>query len=254
MSNTVRVIDASGQELSPCPGEKAERLIAAGKAQREPGAPATIRLTRSIALPDVASQKPDPMDLRDRRVLLHICCAPCATYVVRDLCRRGADVTGYWFNPNIHPFSEHEARRQSLASYAERIGLPMVWEEGYEMPSFLSRIVGKERHGQRCQICYSLRLSRTAETAVARGLTHIATTLAISPYQDLEAIADVGQREAVAHGVAFHKDNWRRGFAESHRLAREAGLYRQHYCGCIYSEWEALDQDAPTRRSRDEEE
>ena len=240
-----RVVDATGQVLSPCDEEKALRLVAEGRATLLSEQPLTIQLHRTISLPERSEEK-DP--LAGQRLLLHICCAPCATYTVGRFREAGVEVTGHWFNPNIHPFREHELRREALAGYASTIALPMIWEPGYEMPEFLWQVVGRECFRQRCALCYRLRLERTAIVAAREGFTLFSTTLLISPYQDLDAIVRIGEELAQRHGVAFWGENLRRGYAEHHRLAREAGLYRQHYCGCIYSEWEALDRQATTHR------
>jgi len=148
-------------------------------------------------------------------------------------------VTAFWCNPNIHPFGEHERRRESLARYASETGLSVVWEPGYDMISFLRRVVGHERVGERCALCYEQRLARTAQRAAELGMDAICTTLLISPYQDQALIRRLGEDAAAQHGVTFYFENLRRGFAEHHRLAVEHNLYRQDYCGCIYSEWEA---------------
>jgi len=183
----------------------------------------------------------------NRHILLHICCGPCATYTVKRLREEGWDVTGYWFNPNIQPYSEHERRREALIKFADAVSLPIIWEPGYEMVSFLREVVGHERFRERCTFCYRLRLERTARVAAERGFEAMTTTLLISPYQDQKAIRTLGEELAQARGLAFYFENFRQGFAEHHRLAKEYDLYRQRYCGCVYSEWEALDRQAATR-------
>jgi len=172
------------------------------------------------------------------RILLHICCAPCATYTIKRLWEEGFEVTGFWYNPNIHPWTEHEKRRESLVKYAEAIGLPTIWKERYDMPLFLRAVVGHERFGERCTICYRLRLEKTADVASERGFDAFTTTLLISPYQDQELIRHIGEEIGARYGVEFHFEDFRWGWSERGRLTREHGLYRQQYCGCIFSEWE----------------
>jgi predicted adenine nucleotide alpha hydrolase (AANH) superfamily ATPase len=171
-------------------------------------------------------------------MLLHVCCAPCSTYTIDRLRSQGFQVTGFWYNPNIHPWQEHERRREALAAYAEEAHLPMIWHSTYEMPLFLRAVAGKERFRQRCAICYRLRLERTAETAEKGEFDAFTTTLLISPYQDQEIIKTTGERIAGQHGLQFYFENFRHGWAERGRMTREHDLYRQQYCGCIYSEWE----------------
>jgi len=251
----VNVIDAAGKRLSATSPDKAQRLVDAGKAARVSDDPPTIQL--AYAVPNAPTPHPrcetGPRDKQlgeGRRILLHVCCAPCATYTVARLREHGFAVTGYWYNPNVHPFSEHERRRETLADYAAQIDLPMIWEEGYEVLDFMRAIQGQEQFRVRCKVCYHMRLERAATTAAREGFDAFTTTLLISPYQDQAAIRAIGERLAALYGVDFYFENLRRGWAEHHRLTREAELYSQRYCGCLYSEWEALDRQAVTLPSR----
>jgi hypothetical protein len=106
--------------------------------------------------------------------------------------------------------------------------------------------VGQETFRQRCRICYRLRLERTARTAAREGYDAFTTTLLISPYQDQAAIQEIGPELAERYGVSFYFENFRRGWAEHGQMVREHELYSQRYCGCVYSEWEALDRSAST--------
>ena len=173
-----------------------------------------------------------------KRILLHVCCGPCGTYPVNRLREEGFEVTGFWYNPNVHPWMEHERRRESLARYAEEVGLPVIWHPTYEMPRFLRNVAGQERFRERCRWCYRMRLMKTARVAVERGFDAFTTTLLISPYQDQDLIRTIGEAAAEQYEVPFYFENFRRGWSERGRLTREHDLYRQQYCGCIYSEWE----------------
>lgn len=173
-----------------------------------------------------------------QRLLLHTCCGPCSTYPVQRLRQEGFDVTAFWHNPNIHPFSEHERRREALRQFAQAVDLTVIEEPGYEMVQFLRAVCGKEAFRERCRICYRMRLERTAQVARAQGFAAFTTTLLISPHQDEEAIRAIGEEVGRAAGVPFYYERFRRGWSERGRLAREHGLYRQDYCGCVYSEWE----------------
>lgn len=186
----------------------------------------------------------------DARILAHVCCAPCATYPVARLRQQDYKVTGFWYNPNIHPFAEHEKRRESLVSFAQRVNLPMLWAvydsaasdaaESYtDMPAFFRAVAGRERFRERCALCYRMRLQRTAQQARKGGYDAFTTTLLISPYQDQNLIREIGEELATEYEIVFYFENFRRGWAERGRLAREYGLYLQRYCGCLYSEWEA---------------
>jgi len=231
----VVVLDAGGQRLSPTTRERAEQLLAKGRARLLSEAPPVIQLTYAVSLPHPPEE---PLPGRGKRLLLHICCGPCAAYPIHRLREEGFQVTGFWYNPNVHPWREHERRRESAARYAQAVELPMIWAPGYEMVRFLREVVGHEEFGRRCRICYRLRLGRTAQVAAREGFDAFTTTLLISPYQDQEAIHRIGEEVGRIEGVAFYFENFRRGWSQGRHMARQHDLYRQQYCGCIYSEWE----------------
>jgi predicted adenine nucleotide alpha hydrolase (AANH) superfamily ATPase len=244
------VLDAEGTELSPTSIDKARRLVAAGRATLVSESPFVVRLNYTVQLPP----QPEPVEERPigegKSILLHVCCAPCGTYTVERLRELRFAVTGFWYNPNIHPWSEYERRRETLAHYVAEINLPMIWAEGYEMTSFLRAVAGHERFGERCAICYRMRLARTAQVAATQGFEAITTTLLISPYQNQGLIRQIGETVAEEHGVKFYFENFRRGWARRGHLACEHDLYQQRYCGCVYSEWEAGDPQAWTNPRR----
>jgi predicted adenine nucleotide alpha hydrolase (AANH) superfamily ATPase len=173
-----------------------------------------------------------------QRILLHTCCGPCATYPTVRLRDEGFEVTAFWYNPNIHPFSEHERRHEALAQFAAAVQLEVLKAPGYEMVEFFRAVVGQEAFRERCRVCYRLRLERTAQAAHTGGYDAFSTTLLISPYQDEPALREIGTAAGEAAGVPFYYERFRQGWNVRGQLAREYGLYRQQYCGCIYSEWE----------------
>jgi predicted adenine nucleotide alpha hydrolase (AANH) superfamily ATPase len=245
---TVRVLDSNGRRLSPCSPERATALVAQGKARVVSEDPLTVQLPYAVELPP----EPEPEGVRavgeGRRILLHVCCGPCSTYSIDRLREEGFEVTGFWYNPNIHPFVEHEKRLAAMEEYAATVGLPLLREESYEMREFLRTVVGHEAHGERCGLCYAMRLTRTAQEAARRGFDAFTTTLLISPHQDQERIHEAGVIAASEHGVEFHFENLRKGWSERGRLTREHDLYRQQYCGCLYSEWERYSGEQITSR------
>jgi predicted adenine nucleotide alpha hydrolase (AANH) superfamily ATPase len=169
-------------------------------------------------------------------VLLHTCCGPCATYVVKSLQDKGLEVTAFWYNPNIHPFTEHQRRLEAMQTFARETKLPLIIAEGYDMLKYFRAVVGNESN--RCPDCYRLRLGKTAEVARQKEFDAFTTTLLISPYQNHYLLHEVGNKIAQEHKVEFYYEDFRLGFRESHRISKELGLYHQGYCGCIYSEWE----------------
>ena len=235
----VVVLDANGQPLSPTTPEKAQQLIAQGKAALVGEEPFTIQLSYRVELPPKPAEVQKPGE--GKRLLLHICCGPCSTYPIERLREEGFQVTGFWYNPNIHPWQEHQRRRESLQKYAEAVDLPVIWHEQYEMPLYLRAVAGHEKFRERCRICYRMRLEKTARVAAEGGFDAFTTTLLISPHQDQSLIRQIGEEVAEEWGAGaleFYFENFRRGWSERGRLTHEHGLYRQQYCGCIYSEWE----------------
>ena len=171
-------------------------------------------------------------------VLVHICCGPCATYVVRAL-REDFHPTGYFYNPNIHPEGEYTLRREALEAYAVDAGLPLR-EGAYDVGRWLERVAGHQddpEGGERCAICFRVRLEETARHAKAHGFEHFATTLTVSPHKNAEGINRIGEEVGAELGLCFHKADFKKhdGFKNSCRLSRQLGMYRQHYCGCVYS-------------------
>ncbi|WP_027718158.1 epoxyqueuosine reductase QueH [Desulfovirgula thermocuniculi] len=170
------------------------------------------------------------------RILLHICCAPCAIYPVDFLRREGHGVHGYFFNPNIHPYTEWERRKAALQRYAEEQGLPVIYEPEYRPEDYLRLVVFRE--AQRCQFCYALRLGQAVRVARRGGFEAFTTTLLVSPYQKHETIREIGQALGEEYGVPFYYVDFRPGYKEAVARSREMGLYRQQYCGCLFSEKE----------------
>lgn len=169
-------------------------------------------------------------------ILLHSCCGPCSTYVVKSLQAKGLDVTAFWYNPNIQPFREHQLRLEAMQIFAKATNLPLLIAEGYDMLKYFQAVVGHESH--RCSDCYRLRLEKTAAVAHEKGFEFFTTTLLISPYQKHNTIKEIGEDLGKKHSVKFQYEDFRPSFKESHRVSKELGLYHQGYCGCVYSEWE----------------
>ena len=167
-------------------------------------------------------------------ILLHTCCGPCATYSTEHLAELGYSPTLYYYNPNIHPYKEWERRREALQQFAGGKNLPLIVEEEYGLSEFLQQTVFHEQ--ERCGICYRMRLGQTARKAKELGFPCFGTTLLISPYQNRELLCQIGHELAKQHQLTFCDVDLRPGFRRSQQLARELGLYRQGYCGCIFSE------------------
>ncbi|NQV03953.1 MAG: epoxyqueuosine reductase QueH [Candidatus Omnitrophica bacterium] len=172
------------------------------------------------------------------KLLLHICCGPCALHPIRKLAgNKFKKVVGYYYNPNIHPPSEYKRRRDALLGAEERLGFEVVYSQ-YKMGEYFKRIAHEVDSPGRCRLCWRLRLSETADFAKENGFNAFTTTLLISPHQNHEAIKEIGYGLAQEKGVNFYYEDFRKGFKESQEEAKKEGLYRQKYCGCVFSELE----------------
>lgn len=169
-------------------------------------------------------------------VLMHICCSNCAIYPIHTLQLRGVDIRGFWFNPNIHPYTEYRNRLDSLRRLQEIWKLDVEYYGNYGLIDFLKNVVNNEKN--RCKFCYSVRMDKTAEIAKESGADAFTTSLLVSPYQNIDMIKEVGYSLQNKYGVEFYFEDFRVGFGEGRRMAKAMDLYRQKYCGCIYSEME----------------
>jgi len=170
------------------------------------------------------------------KLLLHICCAPCTIYPLEILRKEAGQVKGVFFNPNIHPYLEYRKRLDTLRDFAIREGLAVEEAEDYPMEDFLRKtsFMGNDR----CSYCYEVRLRRTAAEA-RRGLFDAFTTsLLYSRCQKHDVIRPTGEAIAREMKVPFYYKDFRVGWEEGVRMSKEMGMYRQKYCGCIYSEKE----------------
>ncbi|MFO0752577.1 MAG: epoxyqueuosine reductase QueH [Thermodesulfovibrionales bacterium] len=170
------------------------------------------------------------------KLLMHLCCAPCAVHPLRTVRERGIGVTGFWFNPNIHPVTEYRSRLDSLKKLQALWNLDIAYRDEYGLKEYLRAVAGDEEN--RCVYCYTVRLEETARTARELGADAFTTSLLVSPYQKFDTIVQAGKTMQERYSVEFFAEDFRGGFREGRKLAGEMGLYRQKYCGCVYSEME----------------
>ena len=171
-----------------------------------------------------------------KRMLLHICCAPCSTSVLRQLRLDGFGVSGIFYNPNIHPEGEFEKRLETYRDYSAKERLNTIIDDYYDMDLFTREVVNKG--GDRCFNCYKLRLEKTANCAKENKFDFFTTTILISPYQKHDFAKQVGEEMAKKYGIDFYYYDFRPLYRGSIDLSKEMGLYRQKYCGCVFSEKE----------------
>ena len=171
-----------------------------------------------------------------KKLLVHVCCAHCAAYTVNHWREQGYEVSGLWYNPNIHPYTEHEQRLNAMKALSERLKFPLILSGGYDIIDYFRRVVGHE--AERCRYCFQMRLSRTADVARKQNFSAFTTTLLISPHQKHELIREIGTSIAGETGIEFLYTDLRQRYSDSRHITKPLDLYRQQYCGCVYSEWE----------------
>ena len=168
------------------------------------------------------------------KILLHICCGPCAIYPVNLLREQGFEVMGFFYRHNIHPFTECMKREEAVRQYSENAELRVIYQEGYDLEGFIRNMAFRET--KRCRICYYERLKAAAHVAKHGKFDYFTSTLLYSKHQSHDLICDIAESVGKQIGVPFYykdfRDGWKSGIDESKAM----GLYRQQYCGCIYSE------------------
>ncbi len=173
------------------------------------------------------------------KILVHICCAPCFTYPHKHLIGEGHEVTGFFCNPNIHPYTEYRARLHALQRYTALRPVEIIYKDEYPLEEFLrGQLKAMDEGKKRCEFCFERRLGETAKIAKDGGYDAFTTTLLESKHQPHELIKDIADKCANKHDTKFFYEDFRCGWKESIRISNELELYRQKYCGCIFSEME----------------
>ena len=195
------------------------------------------------------------------KILLHMCCAPCSCYTVQKLREENFEPTGYFFNPNIHPYQEWRQRLKTAREFADKVDMKIFCDNHYGLRNFLDRVyktVGKisdadtvqnyDGFHARCKICYAWRLSETAKFAAENNFEIFTSTLFYSKHQNHELMKNIAENVAKNFGVKFFYEDFRIGWQEGIDLSLELGLYRQNYCGCIFSEEERFSKEIKNAR------
>ena len=167
-------------------------------------------------------------------ILMHTCCAPCSLSCIDPLRAEGIEPVAFWYNPNIHPWKEYEARRDCLLAYAPTIEMQVIVDEDYGLRTFVEHVASDIDH--RCTYCYQPRLEETARYAAEHGYETFTSTLLASLYQDHDGIKAAAEKYARQYGVEFLYRDFRPNFRAGNQRARELGFYMQKYCGCVFSE------------------
>ncbi len=191
---------------------------------------------------------------KPREMLLHACCGPCSLEPVRVLRERGCEPDVFYANSNIGPADEYARRLETIRQWAREAGL--VFVEGGWRPEAWDEQVGRPwREGaatreERCRACYRLRFEEAAAYAAEHGYASMGTTLSVSPYQYTDVIREELERACAAFGIRAAFEDWRPFYDEATRRSREAGMYRQNYCGCAFSKAESEQERAERKEAR----
>jgi len=172
------------------------------------------------------------------RILVHVCCAPDALYVFGVL-EEAYDVTGFFSNSNIQPREEYDLRLDEARRVAAAAGVALI-EDEYDPDGWIAltaKFKDEPEKGRRCDVCYAARLARTAARAAREGFDAFTTVMSLSPWKKAAVMNRIGRQFAARHGLVFLEADFKKkdGFKKSVDLSRAHGLYRQDYCGCVYS-------------------
>jgi len=197
-----------------------------------------------------------------KKLLVHMCCGPCSIVPLKDVLGGTAEVWGYFHNPNIHPRAEFYKRLEAAKKLAAIMDVKVIFDEQYKPREFIKGVKatgeGSRAFGERCVYCYSSRLEAVAKKASELGFDAFTSSLLYSTYQDHEDIKRAGREFAEKYGVEFFYEDFRLGWGEGIDYSKRLGLYRQKYCGCIYSkvegEKEKKARKEAKRLSREEQE
>lgn len=188
-----------------------------------------------------------------------MCCAPCSCYPTKKLREIGFEPVGFFFNPNIHPYSEWKKRLKTARNFAEMVKIDFYDVNHYGLREFLAKvsnlideqdIFNSDGYHKRCGVCYAWRLSETAKFAAENDFKAFTSTLFYSKHQNHDLMKKIAENVAKNYGVEFFYQDFRAGWQEGIDLSLEMNLYRQNYCGCIFSEEERFSNDIRKARKR----
>ena len=174
------------------------------------------------------------------KILMHVCCGPCAAYPLKEIRQEGHEAVGFFYNPNIHPFREFKKRISALEVLSTRMDFHVEYDREYGLREYLRKVVFHE--DSRCGLCYAMRLEPTVKKALEIGADAFTSTLLYSRYQNQALIKSQAESLVKQYGIPFFCRDYREGWQEGIDMSIEMDLYRQPYCGCIYSEQERYDK------------
>lgn len=188
-------------------------------------------------------------------ILMHMCCGPCSCYPAQKLRQDGYEPVGYFFNPNIHPYQEWHRRLKAAREFSQKTNMKFFADNHYGLREFLNKTASAiapldaadtlQRDGfhDRCKICYAWRLSTAARFAAENHFAAFTSTLFYSLHQNHDLMKNIAAHFAEQYGVRFHYEDFRSGWQQGIDLSLQLDLYRQNYCGCIFSEEERFSKE-----------
>lgn len=179
------------------------------------------------------------MQQRDNKIILHACCAICSGYPVSYLRDAGYSVIVYFYNPNIYPDVEYQKRLEAEKTLCKHFGVELI-EGEYNQVEYYNFVKGFEQEpekGARCDKCFELRLLKTAQFAIERGVSNFTTSIVISPHKNFQKLSLIGNKIAEEYNLNYLDIDFKKkdGFLKTNRISKELGLYRQNYCGCKFA-------------------
>ncbi len=178
------------------------------------------------------------------KVLVHACCAPCLAYPREALVQEGYEPIGFWYSPNIHPYQEYQKRLHEIQRFSALTDMKFEYDRTYPLQEWIDKAISEMKNGRsRCEMCYRDRLLATARKAKEMDIKTITTSMLFSPHMDHEAVARIGRDIAEAECLDFLYRDFREGKKRGYDISKEMELYRQGYCGCIFSEKERYCKD-----------
>ena len=166
------------------------------------------------------------------KLLMHICCGPCAVYPISVLQDEKVEIEGFFYNPNIHPIEEFNKRKENVELLAKNKGFKTIYFDDFLQENWENF---SDSQDERCKMCYGMRLSKVAKFAHENRFDAFSTSLLVSPYQKHDLIKELGEKFAKEYGIEFYYRDFRPGYREGQQMAKDMELYRQKYCGCIKS-------------------
>lgn len=166
------------------------------------------------------------------KILMHMCCAPCALYPVSALKSKGIEVDGLYYNPNIHPIEEFQKREENVEKLAKMEDFKVFY-----LPDFKEDLwkALADRDDNRCRMCYEMRLKKAFSFAKEHSYDAVTTSLLVSPFQKHDMIIEIANKYAKVYDIPFYYEDFRVGYRDGQKRAKDFGLYCQRYCGCILS-------------------